>query len=96
MLGEGSFGRVRLVVCKGDESAPCAVKGLFKGQLIRFQQLENVVAEKRLMQQCDHPFILRLLATFNREDDVHMMLELAQATCVTCVTCVTHVTRVKR
>jgi len=76
ILGEGSFGRVRLVVHKASNQT-YALKGLYKGQIIQFQQVEHVLAEKRIMYQCHHPFVLGVVATFNRDEEVHMMLELA-------------------
>jgi len=76
MLGEGSFGRVKLVL-HTPTSTPFALKCLHKGQLVRYQQVEHVVNEKRVLQGCDHPFILRLTACFNRPSEIYMMLELA-------------------
>lgn len=103
-LGEGSFGRVKLMLHKPDKQA-YALKCLQKGQLVRYQQapsptalrkyrtsnrcciahltrvtylqVEHVVNEKRVLQQCDHPFILRLVSTFNGRNEIYMMLELA-------------------
>lgn len=33
--------------------------------------------EKRLLEMCDHPFLLRLAATFQDDDEIYMLLELA-------------------
>jgi len=76
MLGEGSFGRVKLMLHKPDKT-PYALKCLHKGQLVRYQQVEHVVNEKRVLQACDHPFILRMVATFNGKSEIYMMLEVA-------------------
>lgn len=74
VLGEGSFGRVYLTNHKPTEKA-CALKCLRKGQLIRQQQVEHVVSEKRVLDACDHPFILRMNGVFNRGPCIFMLLE---------------------
>ena len=33
--------------------------------------------EKNLLEMCDHPFLLRLAATFQDENEIYMLLELA-------------------
>jgi len=76
MLGEGSFGRVKLMLHVPDHK-PFALKCLHKGQLVRYQQVEHVVNEKRVLNACDHPFILRQMAVFNGSTQVYMLLELA-------------------
>ena len=40
MLGEGSFGRVKLVLHKPTQT-PFALKCLHKGQLVRYQQVDG-------------------------------------------------------
>jgi hypothetical protein len=40
-----------------------ALKQLQKAQVVQYQQQENVVTEKNVMAQCEHPFILKLVAT---------------------------------
>ena len=59
LLGEGSFGRVKLTLHQ-PSGATYALKCLRKGQLLRYQQVEHVVNEKRVLALCDHPFILKL------------------------------------
>jgi len=74
ILGVGTFGRVRLVV---HGAQVYALKCMRKGQLIALQQVEHVMNEKTLLEQCDHPFILRLFATYQDADEIYMLLELA-------------------
>ena len=76
LLGEGSFGRVKLTLHQ-PSGATYALKCLRKGQLLRYQQVEHVVNEKRVLALCDHPFILKLAGTFNRETEIFMLLEVA-------------------
>ena len=80
VLGEGTFGRVRLVQwrekAKG-ERVPFALKCLQKGQLVYYKQVDHVVNEKRVLAMCFHPFILKLEATFASKNQIYMLLEVA-------------------
>lgn len=73
ILGEGSFGRVRLAVHKPSDVA-YALKGMRKGALVRNKQVDHVVNEKRVLAMCDHPFILKLAAVFNSTTEVRPQL----------------------
>merc|ERR1711988_1284880 len=74
ILGVGTFGRVKLVTY-GD--ATYALKCMRKGQVVALKQGEHVMNEKNLLEMCDHPFLLRLAATFQDDDEIYMLLELA-------------------
>ena len=74
LLGEGSFGRVKLTLHQ-PSGATYALKCLRKGQLLRYQQVEHVVNEKRVLALCDHPFILKLAGAFIGETVIFMLLE---------------------
>jgi len=77
ILGVGTFGRVKLVLNTADNNEPCALKCMRKGQVIALKQVEHVIQEKELLAQCNHPFLLELKATFQDEDEIYMLLELA-------------------
>ena len=77
ILGEGSFGRVKLVLHRPTKT-PYALKCLRKGHVIKFQQTEHVINEKRVMELCDHPFVLKLMGVYNAKDQIFMLLEVAQ------------------
>jgi CRP-like cAMP-binding protein len=78
VLGEGTFGRVRLVQWKHRGSKqPFALKCLQKGQLVYYKQVDHVVNEKRVLEACFHPFILKLEGTFMAKHQVFMLLEVA-------------------
>lgn len=76
ILGVGTFGRVKLVVDKRT-GLPYALKCLRKGQVIALKQTEHVMNEKELLERCDHPMLLRLVASFQDEHELYMLLELA-------------------
>ena len=77
ILGVGTFGRVKLVLHEKDDNKPYALKCMRKGQVIALKQVEHVMNEKNLLEQCDHPFLLRLAATFQDNEEIYMLLELA-------------------
>lgn len=79
MLGEGSFGKVFLVTLRsGSNKTPYALKMMNKKQLIQSRQVNNVKSEKGIMMSFEHPFIINLLATFQDECSIYMVLSLAQ------------------
>ena len=77
ILGVGTFGRVKLVLHTKDNDTPYALKCMRKGQVVALKQVEHVKNEKALLEQCDHPFLLRLAATFQDDEEIYMLLELA-------------------
>ncbi|GAB9477453.1 hypothetical protein Gpo141_00014529, partial [Globisporangium polare] len=58
-LGSGTFGRVKLVRHKTTGTA-YAMKILSKANIVAYKQQKNVMNEKNIMAQCNHPFILKL------------------------------------
>ena len=76
VLGEGSFGCVRMAIHKKSKT-PYALKAMHKGHLISTNQVNNTINEKRVMEQCDHPFILQCHGAFNTTRHVQLLLGLA-------------------
>ena len=76
-LGIGSFGQVRLVLHKPTQVA-YALKALYKGQVIAQNQVAHVMSEKEIMRKCNHPFLLRMAASYQDADTLYMLLELVQ------------------
>jgi len=74
ILGIGTFGRVKLVT---HNEETYALKCMRKGQIVALKQVEHVMNEKTLLEMCDHPFLLKLMATYQDEDEIYMLLELA-------------------
>jgi CRP-like cAMP-binding protein len=77
ILGVGTFGRVKLVLHTKDKDRPYALKCMRKGQVVALKQVEHVINEKKLLEECNHPFLLHLAATFQDEEEIYMLLELA-------------------
>ena len=55
-----------------------ALKAMQKAQIIASHQQKNVVSEKDVLLECDHPFIIKLYRTFQDRDSIYMLLELVQ------------------
>ena len=76
-LGVGSFGTVRLV--RHIESNELyALKQLSKATVVLTRQQKNIRAERKVLFDTDHPFVIRLAATFQDDDSVYMLTELVQ------------------
>lgn len=73
-LGTGSFGRVRFATHKAT-TTQWAIKILKKSEVIRLQQVEHIMSEKTILDQCKHPFIVHLACTFQDKRQLYMVLE---------------------
>ena len=74
-LGVGTFGRVKMVKHK-PTSVPYALKCMRKGQMVAMQQVQHVINEKELLEMCDHPFLLTLVAHFQDDKEIFMLFDL--------------------
>jgi CRP-like cAMP-binding protein len=77
ILGVGTFGKVWLVSHK-KTGTPYALKQLNKREIIGHHQVEGVIREKNIMSSLDHPFVVNLVATFQDERCLYMLIELVQ------------------
>ena len=80
ILGRGTFGTVYLV----ETSSSASLKGVFalkmmnKTHLVACDQKTNVMAEKNVLSEIDHPFVLELVKTFTDRDSLYFLLEFVQ------------------
>mmetsp|Transcript_98946 Transcript_98946/g.284269 ORF Transcript_98946/g.284269 Transcript_98946/m.284269 type:complete len:360 (-) Transcript_98946:79-1158(-) len=75
-VGTGTFGRVRVVKIKGSKDrTPLALKIMKKSEVIRLKQVEHIKAETGILATIEHPFIVNLLATFQDESRLFLLLE---------------------
>jgi len=77
ILGVGTFGKVWLVSHKRT-GTPYALKQLSKREIIGHHQVEGVIREKNIMASLNHPFVVNLVATFQDERNLYMLIELVQ------------------
>ena len=73
-LGEGTFGRVKLVIHTASSTA-YVLKCIRKAGIVMYEQEEHIASERRLLASLNHPFINKLSASFQDEWELYMMLE---------------------
>ena len=75
-LGTGTFGRVRLVTYKQTKKPLYfALKMLRKSEIIRTKQVNHIKAEKNILSNIHHPFIVNMYASFKDEGYLYMLME---------------------
>jgi len=75
LIGTGTFGHVRLAKHKAT-GKHFAIKVQKKQDVIRLKQVEHVLSEKKILGLMDHPFIVRMPASFQDSNNLYMVLEL--------------------
>ncbi len=80
MIGAGTFGQVHLVSRPASDGTQYAyaLKVQSKYELCQSGQAKGVVREKKLMTLFHHPFVAKLLASFQDEKCVYMVMNLLQ------------------
>ena len=73
VLGQGSFGKVILAELKFDKQL-YAIKVLRKDNLIQTRQIQNLISEKNIMLEVDHPFLVSLDYVFSDELRIHLVM----------------------
>lgn len=59
VIGKGSYGKV-LLVEKKDTKKMYALKILKKGEILRRNQLEHTLDERRILESVNHEFIVKM------------------------------------
>eukprot|EP00808_Paulinella_micropora_P019559 g16848.t1 len=72
-LGKGSFGHVQLV--EDSNKVTYALKSVSKSHLVKHGQQSHILSEKKVMEQLDHPFVVRLMGTFQDKNCLHFLME---------------------
>ncbi|KAF6035948.1 PKN2 [Bugula neritina] len=79
VLGRGHFGKVLLCEYK-ETRATYAIKALKKGDIIAREEVDSLLAEKRIFEVANsvrHPFLVNLFACFQTEQHVCFVMEYA-------------------
>lgn len=75
-VGKGAFGKVRIVQHKRDH-ALYALKFINKERCIKMKAVENIIQERRLLEQINGlPFVCSLKFAFQDDENMFMVLEL--------------------
>lgn len=74
VIGRGCYGKVMLCR-KRDNNQLIAIKSIHKNKLIQKNNVNMVLSEKNILSTIKHPFIVKLLYTFQSETKVYFALE---------------------
>ncbi|KAJ3243253.1 hypothetical protein HDU77_010500 [Chytriomyces hyalinus] len=72
-IGKGAFGKVRIVEHKKTR-VQYALKYINKAEVAELGVANNMLRERKLLQECDNPFICNLRYAF--QDDMHLLMVL--------------------
>ncbi|KAJ3400764.1 hypothetical protein HDU80_006618 [Chytriomyces hyalinus] len=72
-IGKGAFGKVRIVEHKKTK-VQYALKYINKAEVAEQGLANNMLRERKLLQECDNPFICNLRYAF--QDDMHLLMVL--------------------
>ena len=75
MIGEGSFGKVFRVKKKAT-GVIYAMKSMKKAALIQDNRIRYAITEAQIMKEMDHPYVLKLMYTFQTPEYLHMVMEM--------------------
>lgn len=77
VLGRGAFGKVMQVKKKSDGKI-YAMKILKKGAIVARNQVEHTKAERAILQQLSHPFLMTLRFAFQSKEKLYLVLDYFQ------------------
>jgi hypothetical protein len=77
LFGAGTFGRVWIVLPYG-RKVPYALKIQCKRELLDQRQAGGAQRERAVMSKLDHPFVCKLVNTFQDEACIYMLLQFVQ------------------
>lgn len=75
LLGKGSFGTVNLVKHKRTGKT-YALKAVGKAHIVRTKQEEHTMNEKKALVYLDHPFVIKLHATYQDKTFLYFLMEV--------------------
>ena len=77
LLGKGTFGDVFLVY-EEHTKFMYALKSVSKEKIRKFDLYDNLILERKIMLQVDHPFIEKMVKSFKDQDRIYFLLEHVQ------------------
>ena len=75
LIGRGSYAKVFLVT-KTSNGKPYAMKVLKKSEMENKKDITRLFNEKEIIQNIDHPFIVKLHYTFQTQEKAYFILDL--------------------
>ncbi|KAJ8094349.1 hypothetical protein PM082_010783 [Marasmius tenuissimus] len=74
-VGKGAFGKVRVVQHKQTRDL-YALKYINKAKCVKMKAVPNVIQERRLLEEVDHPYIVNLRYAFQDDENCFFVLDL--------------------
>ncbi|KAH9945005.1 kinase-like protein [Epithele typhae] len=74
-VGKGAFGKVRVVEHKKSKQL-YALKYIDKAKCIKQKAVANIIQERRLLEEIDHPFVVNLRYAFQDDENCFFVLDL--------------------
>ncbi|KAJ7224408.1 kinase-like domain-containing protein [Mycena pura] len=74
-VGKGAFGKVRVVQHKQTRDL-YALKYINKAKCVKMKAVPNVIQERRLLEEIDHPFVVNLRYAFQDDENCFFVLDL--------------------
>jgi calcium/calmodulin-dependent protein kinase I len=75
IIGEGSFSSVVLAT-HNETKNKCAIKIIDKSKIVTDVQRERADREIAILKMCNHPNIVKLVETFESDDEISLVMEL--------------------
>ncbi|TDL23578.1 kinase-like protein [Rickenella mellea] len=74
-VGKGAFGKVRVVQHKHTREL-YALKYINKAKCVKMKAVANIIQERRLLEEIDHPFVVNLRYAFQDDENCFFVLDL--------------------
>lgn len=74
-VGKGAFGKVRMVQHKQTREL-YALKYINKSKCVKMKAVANIIQERRLLEEIDHPFVVNLRYAFQDDENCFFVLDL--------------------
>ncbi|KAM5532882.1 hypothetical protein V8D89_013434 [Ganoderma adspersum] len=74
-VGKGAFGKVRVVQHKQTREL-YALKYINKAKCVKMKAVANIIQERRLLEEIDHPFIVNMRYAFQDDENCFFVLDL--------------------
>ncbi|KAI6112777.1 kinase-like domain-containing protein [Pisolithus sp. B1] len=74
-VGKGAFGKVRMVQHKQTQHL-YALKYINKAKCVKMKAVANIVQERKLLEEIDHPFVVNMRYAFQDDENCFFVLDL--------------------
>ncbi|KAI7871842.1 kinase-like domain-containing protein [Spinellus fusiger] len=76
VIGKGSFGKVRIVHHIERKDERYAMKCISKSHCIQMNAVRNILRERAILEQLDHPLVCNMRFAFQDADTLYMVMDL--------------------